>query len=425
MNGACVARASPEGSVCAPATTCRAESRCVNGACSAPDASTPPLAFRYTAPAGRRISSHVVGRDGALFFLEGGNPVTLKAFEKTGAPRFELDLSTNAPSLGLAEARMIDEANGRLFVTTMFGPGTEAPPNGITTFVQAFELRTGRLLWKRDVSTDVPLADGPQRVFSVQRLLLLNGGKVGVLGMEGNSLHQLHVVALDGATGAKVFQVQRAGHGDAGVTRNGTLFMRHAGCWSQQYFLTTFDDAGRQMTSAERGVFFSGFAEDGAVVWDGRRLEVLGAGLTSGTAIPFPVGHQQLSAVAWSPTESILLTQSSGGFHATSAVGQTIAWSTLVTPNRAAALSFQRLDLGRTAVFVNHPAAMVELVVLASNGAETARCLLPSSTLSISGGATVAASGNTLSIFSTPDLDTARTGWIGRNGGPQGTNRAQ
>lgn len=417
--GACVQRASPEGSVCAPATTCRAERRCVAGSCGAPNSNTPPLAWSYTPPMGGAIVTHAVAGDGALFFLEASTrtvSLVVKAFEKTGASRFEVDLTAEP---GLGQALMIDDATGRLFVAVR----TYNVPTP-KTVVEAFDLHTGALIWEHDVSADVPLTDGSEKAVDVQRLMLLDAGAVGVLAVEGKSIHQSYVLALDGANGAVRFQVHRSGHAQAGVTKSGLLFVSHAACWAQQSYLTTFDASGTELSTVAKNAWLSGFAMDSAVLWTGTQFELAGPSAGPNAALPLPMGHSfVVGSPGWSPTETVYVTRSAQGFHLTRPQGSTVQWSTLVSQDLSKNVSLQRLDLGRTAAFVNGPTVQ-ELVIVSAAGDELDRCVMPGSTaLQVIAGVTVARSNQGIKVFSTPTLDVAKTGWVGSAGGPQGTYR--
>lgn len=432
ISGACVARASPDGSVCAPATTCHAEGRCVSGACSVPAANTPPVAWSYSPPAGRMVSAHALADDGTLFFVEGSDgrqrpfTVTFAAYEKTGALRFEVPLSADEPSLNLGQAVMLDEATGRVFVAARtFNPQSVTPTDGVKALVEAFDARTGTRLWKHEVSADVALTNGAQKFVEVRQLLLLDSGAVGVHAIEGDSLHQTHVLALDGSTGALGFHVQRSGHGTAGVTKSGVLFLGHTPCWSDQSYTTSFDASGHELTTVNEGSFFSAFASDSAVRWDGTHYELVGASFSVRAPLPLPSGHAFVyGGLGWSPTETTFVSRSAQGLFVNRSVGAAIAWSTVLTSELSKWVSVQRLDAGRTAAFVSGSgAATQELVVLSSSGQALDRCELPAGSAEINGGVTVATTSSGFQIFSTPTLDAAATGWIGSGGGPQNTNR--
>jgi hypothetical protein len=423
MAGACVQRASPDGSVCAPATSCRPERRCVAGTCGATAPNTPPVAWSYSPPRGSTIVTHALAGDGALVLLETGTSpaLVLKVFEPSGARRFEADLTAPGASYHRGQAVMVDDASARVVVA--LHAGNVQNPQGARAIVQALDLRTGARRWTHEVSADVPHSTGAVKSVEVGQLMLLDGGAVGVRVMEGDAIHQTHVLSLDGATGALGFRVQRPGHAQAGVTASGLLFVVHAACWSQDSFLTVFDASGAERSSVNRAAWLTGFAMDSAVVWTGTQFELDGP---SGPPVPLPLPANHLfvrGSVGWSPTETRYVTRSAQGFHLTQAQGSTVQWSAVVTQDLSKNVSMQRLDLGRTAAFVHGPTAQ-ELVIVSDTGGELDRCWFPGNTaLQVVAGVTVARSTQGFTVFSTPGLDMARTGWVGAAGGPQGTNR--
>jgi hypothetical protein len=421
--GACVQRASPEGSVCAEATSCQPERRCVAGTCGTSAPNTPPLAWSYTPPTGRFVLGYAIAGDGTLVLLESGAApaLVLKAFEKSGTLRFETDLTVPGATYNTGRQVMVDDASARVFVAREAGDSRN--PSAAPAFVQALDLRTGATLWTRELNPDVPHTTGAVKQVNAEQLMLLDGGAVGVRVEEGEAVHQVHVLSLDGATGALRFHVQRPGHAQTGVTANGLLFMAHAPCWSQQYVLTVFDPSGAERSSVNRLAFFAGFAMDSAVLWTGTQFELAGA---SGPAVPLPLPASHAfvgGGLGWSPTELVYVTRSAQGFHVTQAHGATVGWSSLVTQDLSKSVSVQRLDRGRTAAFLQGPTAQ-ELVVVSDTGHELDRCIMPGrSTLEVVAGVTVARTSQGFQVFSTPDLDMARSGWVGQAGGPQRTNR--
>lgn len=423
MAGACVQRASPEGSVCAPATTCRPERRCVAGTCGTTASNTPPIAWSYAPPMGRSIVAHAIAGDGALMVLERGAApaLVLKAFDKSGVRRFEADLTLPGASYHHGHSVMVDDVSARVFVALESGDLQNVP--AARAIVHALDLRTGAPLWTHDVSADVPHTTGAVKQVDVEQLMLLEAGAVGVRVEEGDSVHQVHVLSLDGASGALRFRVQRAGHAQTGVTASGLLFMAHAACWSQNAFVTVFDASGAEQSTISRSAFFAGFAMDSAVLWTGTQLELAGP---SGTAVPLPLPANHLfvgGGLGWSPTETLYVTRSAQGFHVTRSQGAAVQWSAMVTQDLSKSVSVQRLDLGRTAAFLQGPTAQ-ELVIVSDAGDELDRCVMPGrSSLQVVAGVTVARTNQGFQVFSTPNLDMARTGWVGSAGGPQGTNR--
>lgn len=428
LRGACVVREAPEGSICAPATACHPEARCLNGSCSTPPGATPPVAWSRAPTPGRTVVAHAVARDGTVLFYDGPTmrsaPPVLRAITKAGALRFEVDHAAGFPnSVQHGIVMTVDDAHGLLFSAV-----SVRPPGGpgSTSVITARDLRTGELRWTHDLAADIARVDGPQLELAAQRMLRLGSERVGVLIQEGNSLHTLHVVALEAATGAVAFQVQQPGHGTAGAAADGTLFFASAPCWTDDTRVTTFDRDGRLVARRALVISPTAFTTDGALVREADGRHAFMSRDLQSTPVAVPMGHVLRGGTfVWRRDELTAVTTGNGLF-VTRSTGSTFDWSTRVSPSLTDRVSLQGLSERRTAVTVWGAASEpTQLVVLSANGAELDRCVLrPGVGVELSGGVLVTRGSAGFEVYATPTLDGAHEGWVGQNGGPQSTNSA-
>lgn len=275
--GACVARPSPEGSVCAPATACQDEGICRSSTCVRPAAGQPKLLWthgsQHAAPDGQDPISFRGQLDslGNSYFAEYGNPdqrhvngVIMKldppageegsgakpgaAFECLGDSVCRGGVIPGEPCV-CSERQLVSlDAKGRERFRKPVGHQCERCVVGMTIdeaagqlvlvggdFVAAYGLADGRERWSTALLTNLPVhqpkPDGGAS-FAPSPAMVLGGGRVGVPVSEGVDDHHVSVRVLDGANGYLRWTVERKGHAYGQGVLDGELWQTTANCWA-------------------------------------------------------------------------------------------------------------------------------------------------------------------------------------------------
>lgn len=455
LRGLCVARPSPEGSLCSAATACADEGRCAAGRCAAAPR-PPPVAWRYTAPVGRldaappqvSFAGHV-DSDGNVYFFElrtestcgtcptcdcseaaATRPVDLVSLDARGQPRFRVRVRDHCPACVQGPRLVLNEADRELGYLSRGR-------------LEVRSLDTGALQWAADptqgLSVHERLADGGA-VFSVGELVLAARRgpqpKLGVPAVletpfavvvtEGVNTHQATVVGFR-SPGVAVTLLEVWGHlYGTGVRPNGEVAAASGACWAPIDRLNVAEPYGGTRASA-LGLFPLAHERFGTA----GRLSGSGVALFS-EALPPDAGLAVLPLGGLGPSTLLLTDQlvvaagaapllpSSGtAVIAVDRATVQVRWQTMLPSG----VTLEALRDGGTAWQSER-----ELGVLDVDGEEVLRCVLPeesSSPVAIrSGRAYVEVDGGILA-FGVGGLDEARTGWTTAEGGVDRGHRAR
>lgn len=207
LSGVCREVTAPEGSSCAPASTCQAAGRCEQGRCAQPPPAPLTPAWRYQAPAGVTLTFTGVGdRSGNVYWLEStGTTTQLVSVARDGVERFRRPVA-GAPNPGSTypvETSPLFLSSDTQLVLLLRDPG------GANTNQHRIEARSaidGSLQWARgraDLATPLGLNPGVP-------LWMMSGGAVSTpprifLNLrinEGGAAWSSWIVALEPSTGA-------------------------------------------------------------------------------------------------------------------------------------------------------------------------------------------------------------------------------
>lgn len=437
MAGACVVRPAPEGSRCGSPALCRGVGRCQQGVCAQP-AGAPPPRWTYAVPAGSGATRLAVDPQGNSYVFvadtvraqyDAGAPYQLRllSFDRDGRPRWSVNLSAQNPALESGIGLMVDPEAGRLYLAARtYNYGTDVRPR--QTVAQARDTATGALLWERDLTQGIPIAnpgsDGRIRL-DVQSLMLLDGGDLGLLVVEGNELHQGYVIGLAKANGMQRWRVHRDGHTGIAVAGNGELWDISAACWSQTSFLGHIDatgvDVGRTLTQVQPLAYGH---DEVLMPHDGGMAFMNGSAGTR--VVPLPAGHQ----LSWGPSVRLdgervtWLSTAPNGLYVTrwSQARATREWTVPVPPGTTGAQLRLLRDGG---VLVNASQRDGGAVVsrLLDDGSEAEQCALPSPSGVAPGRYFVLRSGG-LEAYEAPGVEPLAHGWPAWDG-VGGTHRAR
>lgn len=427
--GQCVVREAPEGSVCAPATACRAAGRCTSSrACVLPEAQQPHEAWRFVLPQGRWVQSAAVAPTGDVFVLHGMEvgvmapaSVFLVSFDRHGQRRFEVDLSAEDTGVQYGAQLMVDEPHHRLYLVTRTYYPTS--PGQHVAVLSARDTSTGALLWKRDLrALGIPAlnpTEGGTLALDVSGLASIGQGDVLAVLSEGASIHQVHLVAFDGTSGAEQWRAQRPGHGSFAVSGSGDVWMGWAACWSFDYRLSRFDPAGQARAEVPLQSAPLAMNRDSALISFDGGLAVLGPDLTGVRVLPLPVGSRPdvWAGIAWSDGEVTTLTDGTRPTLARIDVdGGTLRWTAPVDP----AASWKSLRLiadGGTALGLSFRDGGSALELYSNDGALTERCDLAGQSLSgLAAERLYSVGRSTVVAFELPSVFAAPGGWTGQGG---------
>ncbi len=391
MAGTCVERPAPDGSRCGAPTLCRAEGRCVSGACEPPAAGAPSPRWRWQPPAGTSLmrvavdangNSYAFVGDGVRAQYDAGAPYQLRlvSLDRSGQQRWSVNLSAQRPGLENGVALMVDPDSTRLYLgARSYNYGTEVSPRAVVA--QARDTATGALLWEHDLMPGItaysPASDGTLRL-DVQRLMMLNGGDLGLMLSEGDSLHQAYFVGLARATGAQLWRVQRDGHAGVALTGNGELWDVSAGCWSTVSYLGHLDATGADLGRWQSSLRPFAYGRDEIVVPDDAGMALM-SGAWARRAVPLPAGH----SLPWDPSVRLdgervtWLTQSPTGMNVTRYdVGRAAAEWSVPTPQGTTSGQLRLLGDGGVMVSTGQSDGGVNLAVLRDDGSRVEQCRL-------------------------------------------------
>lgn len=414
ISGACEARASPEGSECAPAEICRAASVCEGRRC-VPGPPTPPVARWTYLPAGKRVFFEgTVSADGIAYFTEAPlsgatEPLELVGLDELGVERLRVELEPACP--GCTARLALDPRNGLIFA-------------GRRGRVQARDSRDGGLRWSRDTTAGKtprsPQSDGGG-LWSTSAFLAISDELIVEQLVEGIELHREYSVALDRRTGAVAWERDWWGHVYfPAVTASSSLVITNADCWAPIQHSQLLDPSGHVERTVAR--------QARPVGVDGDRVLLAGADLvwSSPAGLSGPITTQvrnpiwALSApgrVVLAGYQSLAALEGDGGtrWHRNTA-------STLLT----AAL----IDDGGVlfAESTNDGGSLLRR--LGPDGAPGFTCALPgyvNNAAALHRGLFVAplSRGTTgVAAFEVGPLDLAQHGWVMPNGSPRNDRRA-
>ncbi|MBL8918949.1 MAG: hypothetical protein JNJ54_08840 [Myxococcaceae bacterium] len=246
IDGVCEARASPEGSECAPADVCRAASVCENRRCVA-GPMTPPVARWTYLPAGKRVFFEgTVSPEGIAYFTEAplseaAEPLELVGIDPLGVERLRVELEPACP--GCTARLALDPLNGIIFA-------------GRRGRLQARDARDGGVLWSRDTTLG-KTPRSPQRdgggLWSTSAFLSISEDLIVEQLTEGTELHREYSIALDRRSGAVAWERDWWGHVYfPAVTASGSLVITNADCWAPIQQSQLFDHLGRPERTVAR-----------------------------------------------------------------------------------------------------------------------------------------------------------------------------
>lgn len=391
--GTCTEQPTPRGGHCGTATACRPRGTCVEDVCQQAAFGAPQLAWRYAPPTGRSLSfSGHTAPNGDVYFFEfdtmASQNAELVSLSKDGFPRFRVQTGWSTLALDLVRDRVITSRRG---------------------VVTARSARDGALLWQTDTTAGVPVHDpapsGP--AFSTSFLLVFEDGTVAEVLMEGSSDHWSYVIALDGATGAKKWEVAKKGHVYLpGITQDGTLWVSSANCWAPAGEMARFDSSGRALSATFMGGVPVVYASDEGFLTTGSQV------LRTSSPTPFNLGTSGNPSYqsAWRPGRLFWLS-SSGLLHAFDYPVLQPAWSASVglasqlnATSNGGALSLTGTTL--TGVDVD--------------GHVSLQCAFPSppsGQLPVAAGRLFAIIGGALTAYELPGWNTETRGWAAASGG--------
>lgn len=434
LSGQCIARHAPEGSVCSPATGCRDEGRCTaQQRCEVPAATGPREAWRLRLPPGRWVQRLAVAASGDVFIVHGvetnvmlPGPLTLVSFDRDGRRRFEVDLSAEDPGVQNGAALMVDEPTHRLYLASRTYWPTAAGQH--VSVLAARDTRTGALLWKRDLrALNIPILNSSTGALALDVLGLASIGHGDVLAhlSEGASIHQQHVIAFDGTSGAEQWRVQRAGHGSLAVSGAGDVWMSWAACWSWDNRVVRFDPSGQARAEVQLLSNPLAMNADSALVQHDGGLGVLSGDLQTVQALPLPAGHRPdvWSGLGWANGDvTTLTTATRPALIRIDAVGGTIRWATPVDPF-ATSKTLRLVRDGGTTLTLSYPDGGSALQWLSNEGVEVERCWLGGNQVSgLAAERLFSVTRDGVIAWQLPGLFAAPDGWTGQ-GGLDGTLR--
>lgn len=425
--GACVSRAAPEGSTCAPKTTCREAGVCRDQHCEVPPAAPMTPRWRYEPPPGHTLAFFgTVDDEGNAWATESwlqsdtGNvrdvPVTaLLSLSRDGVVRFKEIVISDCASCQYGLALAVDTAGRLVFLNTRL-------------MLQARSLDDGRLLWTQDVSQGVPTWDRRPDgggSFSVSAPLLVGDTLVGVPLSEGVSDHHAYVRTFERATGAPAWQLHKKGHlYGVGVDHTGELWLSSANCWGVAGELTRVAPSGVAQATRFHELYpstaWAGFgigrASNASWLID-RTLSLTNLSTMGVPASPPAVLLRGNELITWDGANGLMATDVTNGAHRF----RTRALEVGASPD------FQLVRDGGVAWTGSYTDGGV-LGAIDGMGRELLSCALPTRSESgaaiVRGVAYVFGNGG-LSGFSVPELDVEASGWVGRNGSPSRGGRAR
>lgn len=404
--GACVKRAAPEGSTCAPATPCRDSGYCREQACVTPRERAMQPLWTWRPAADRSFNFQgVADFSGNVYFSDGltmGGDVNIVSLNVDGFLRFRVPITGTRSwySVGIA----VDDAAQRIFVSSR---------------AKAIALSSidGRLLWETDLSVGVPVRDpqsNGQPSFWSNTEGLVGSDLVVYQLMEGSTDHWAYLVALDRNTGAERWRLPRKGHlYGVASTPTGELWFSHANCWALAGNVERVSPGGIPSAAT--------FVEGLVMAVTGASTAVLlasprGTLMSSAGQVPLtpPVGLQLGRSVAVAGS-TLFFPSATGTPTVMTYDTASSQWAAFAQPT---ASSF---DLQLTApsglVLVTHNGRLVQLD---GQGKTTLDCPLPgtsSSSVTVVRERYVGRINDMIQAFEVKGVDAPRAGWPGAAGG--------
>ena len=453
ISGQCVARPSPDGSQCSPATSCRGPGTCHQQACVLPEPTQLQPAWRYAAEDGNTlIFSGAVDDFGNLYATEVGRnvrnangnndnsgsgpggtqqagvpafdgedrnsipiPTYLVSLTPSGALRFKVTIVTDCAACEFGISYAIDSAGHRIFFNA----------KGAT---QARSTDDGHPLWSTDPTAGLPAfdlrSDGGAAFYTSPPMLVGTDG-VGIPVMEGNQDHHAYVQVFDRASGSFRWQFHRKGHTyGTGVTSSGELWTSSANCWAPAGEMARVNGAGQTQSLKFVPWIPSIYGDAVAIGTASGSMHSLNSTLdltdlstitTAGPgSVPLITGQQlMLFDGAARVLTSVNLTSGATAYSYNGVIGN--------------AVDFELLRDGGVAWTAQIPDAGV-LGAINSRGEEVLHCPLAttveSATAIIRGKAYVFSQGEIVA-YDVPGLDVETSGWVSRYGSLQRAYRAR
>jgi hypothetical protein len=434
VTGACVARAVPEGDVCASASLCQGPGVCHAKSCVREPAAPLAPAWTYSPPEDRSmLFDGLVDLDGNTYFVEwthDGKYTDLVSLDLTGSERWRVAIPTCGQSgCGYYLHLALDTDGQRIFLASY-----------LHKRLSARSMTNGRPLWDRDTTIGLPI-NNPTPTgagsFSIGEPLLLGSGNlVGVQVSEGYTDHWSYVVLFDRQTGTPApWRVSKKGHSyGIGSWGGGELALSSANCWAPAGEVASFSKLGNQ-TGAQ---FVTGnanaFSADGVWVSSSSASALVPV---SGAPIPvmpkagesFPYTNGALI----SGTRLLVSTGNNTGRYTLNDYDTTtgqVRWRVPLPASNALIGQPDVALLSDGSVFAAAPTMTnTGLVsVFDKTGTETLSCPLPAmptSPVAVRSGVYFAQALGKLMAFSLPGLDTATVGWVSQRGSPAHDHRAR
>jgi hypothetical protein len=418
LSGRCERRPAPVGSACGTAGLCHGPGRCRGDGTCAPGPSTSPrVAWRFTPPAGRRVSWWRTSQSGRTTVITDdtlGGSFRLQSLDLDGLEAFSIDLSAEDPTIKQIN-QLLDDDGPAFCLITQHPPESTRRSAFRDSTVSCRDRRTGVRLWQRALSSlAIPVNDpmnGRAR-FLPQRIASVGNGDVLLLVMEGHQNHTLHALSLDGTNGTTKWRVQRPGHGRLLVGKSGETWMPWSPCFSQTQTVTRISGAG--LASGDRVIAWAlrAMAEDTPIVT--MRTQVL-AVAPDGSARLVTTPSAEPWNVLW---EDGLLTM-----HARTAAGNSellrlaldggVRFSVPLSGDTSV---LQLITDGGVATSTSHPDGGATLRLYSAAGTVFEACELSVPAFEISSSRAIGSSAQGIVAYDLPGIGTAPSGWTHGDG---------
>jgi hypothetical protein len=418
LGGRCERRPAPIGSTCGATSACRGPGHCLaDGSCAPGPKVSPPIAWRVTPIAGRKLSWWAPSADGRSTLVtesDQGGAFRLHALDRDGRELFMVELSAEDSTLARV-SQVVDDA-GSLCLVTEHGVFRDVS-------VSCRDRQTGTRRWVRALgSLGIPVNDpsNGRANLMLQRVASVGQGDVLLLVMEGQQTHVLHALALDGPTGTLRWRVQRPGHGRLLVGRGGETWMTSSPCFSQTVSVTRITSQG--VALSDRVVPWALRAMAGDTPLGSTRTEVVQVA-PDGSARAVSTGSAEPSTVLWGDG---LLTM-----HARTAAGASElvrldadGGIRLRVPLGERDVVLQLLSDGGVATATSHSDGGSTLRLYSATAGLLDTCELPASVFGVARERAFAGSPQGPVVFELPGVDGASQGWP-RADGFNGTFRSK
>jgi hypothetical protein len=411
LSGRCERRPAPVGSVCGTDGLCHGPGRCLGDGTCAPGPSTSPrVAWRFTPPAGRRVTQWTTTQNGRTTVItedaQGGS-LRLQSLDRDGLEVLAIDLSAEDPTIKRIN-QLLDDDGSAFCLVTQHGLFRESS-------VSCRDRQTGARLWQRALSSlAIPVNEtmNGRASFLLQRIASVGNGDVLLLVMEGHQNHTLHALSLDGTTGTTKWRVQRPGHGKLLVGKSGETWMTWSPCFSQTQTVTRISGAG--LASGDRVISWAlrAMAENTPIVT--MRTQIL-AVAPDGSARPVATGSAEPWNVLW---EDGLLTMHARTVGGTSellriALDGGVGFN---VPLSADTSVLQLITDGGVATSTSHTDGGSTLRLYSSAGTVFEACELSVPAFEISSGRAIGSSPQGIVAYDLPGIGTAPSGWTRADG---------